>query len=81
MHITARIAIKQLMQAAELRLRCYYFWMDDYTMFYKDLSKGFALAIIDEIIEETECSTKAAYLIELFIGGLITVEEISMILE
>lgn len=50
-------------------------------MFYKDLSKGYALAIIDEIIEAIECSKKAANLIELFVNGLITVEEISMILE
>ena len=50
-------------------------------MFYKDLSKGYAVAIIDEIIEEMECSTKAAGLIELFVNDLITVEEISMILE
>ena len=50
-------------------------------MFYKDLTKGYALAIIDEIIEFEECSNRAANLIELFIHDLITVEEISMILE
>ncbi len=50
-------------------------------MFYKDLTKGFALAIIDEIIEEVECSSKAAGLIEQFINDRITVEEISLILE
>lgn len=50
-------------------------------MYYNELTKGFALAIIDEIIECEECSARAADLIERFIGGKMTVEEVSLAIE
>ena len=49
-------------------------------MFYRELEKGHACAVIDEIIENTESADDTMRFIELFINNLITVEEIEMIL-